>query len=162
MMGTGVHVVDLLRFLLGQEVVEVAAITDGQTANQPLERMASMSLRFDGGTIATVCCGRLLPDSRNDFTIYGTDGRITGRATIWESRQGRLEVVSETVNRTEVYGSDYLGNFIAELEDFHQAIEQDREPVASGLDGLRVVEVTLAMIESARTGRTVRIDPVMV
>ena len=50
-----------------------------------LESLASISLRFDGGTIATVCCGRLLPDSRNDFTIYGTDGRITGRATIWES-----------------------------------------------------------------------------
>lgn len=160
MMGTGVHVVDLLRFLLGQEVVEVAAITDGQTGDQPLETMASISLRFDGGAIAAVSCGRLLPDSRNDFTIYGTDGRITGRATLWESRQGRIEVVSETVNRTEVYSSDYLGNFIAELEDFQQAIEQDREPVATGLDGLRVVEVTLAMIESAGTGRTVRIDPV--
>ena len=29
MMGTGVHVVDLLRFLLGQDVVEVAALADG-------------------------------------------------------------------------------------------------------------------------------------
>ncbi len=162
MMGTGVHVVDLLRFLLGREVVEVAAITDGQTGEQPLEMVASVSMRFDGGTIATVSCGRLLPDSRNDFTVYGTDGRITGRATIWESLQGRIEVVSETVNRTEVYGGEYLGNFIAELEDFHQAIEQDREPVATGVDGLRVVEVTLAMIESASTGRTVKIDPVMV
>ena len=162
MMGTGVHVVDLLRFLLGQEVVEVAAITDGQTGDQPLELMASISLRFDGGTIGTVCCGRLMPGSQNDFTVYGTDGRITGRATIWESRQGRIDVASETVNRTEVYGGNYLGNFIAELEDFHQAIEQDREPVATGLDGLRVVEVTLAMIESARTGRTVKIDPAMV
>ncbi|HZA21444.1 MAG TPA: Gfo/Idh/MocA family oxidoreductase, partial [Dehalococcoidia bacterium] len=69
---------------------------------------------------------------------------------------------SQTVNRTHVCLGDYLGNYIAEIEDFHRAIEADREPAASGVDGLRVVEVTLAMVESARTGRTVRIDPVKV
>lgn len=159
MMGTGVHVVDLLRFMLGQEVIEVAAITDGQTEERPLEQLAAMSLRFSGGTIGTVCCGRVLPDSRNDFTIYGTDGRISGTFTLWEARQGRIDVVSETVNRTQVTPGDYLGNFIAEIEDFQQAIGEDRDPAASGIDGLRVVEVTLAMIESARSGRTVRIKP---
>jgi 1,5-anhydro-D-fructose reductase (1,5-anhydro-D-mannitol-forming) len=158
-MGTGVHVVDLLRFLLGQEVAQVAAITNGQTQQRPLEQLAAVSLRFDGGTIATVCCGRLLPDTRNDFNLYGRHGRITGTATLWEARQGRLEVVSDTVNKVEVYQYEYLGNFIAELKDFHQAIEEDREPAASGLDGLRVVETTLAMIESAKDGRTVTIEP---
>jgi 1,5-anhydro-D-fructose reductase (1,5-anhydro-D-mannitol-forming) len=162
MMGTGVHVVDLLRFLLDQEVTEVAAISDGQTEQQPLEQLAAVSLRFSNGAIGTVFCGRVLPDSRNDFTIYGSDGRITGRATLWEARQGGVEVVSQTVNRTHVCLGDYLGNYIAEIEDFHRAIEADREPAASGVDGLRVVEVTLAMVESARTGRTVRIDPVKV
>src|SRR5713101_529841 len=39
MMAGGVHCVDLLRFLLGQDVVEVAALTDGQTQERPLERL---------------------------------------------------------------------------------------------------------------------------
>lgn len=162
MMGTGVHVVDLLRFLLDQEVTEVAAITDGQTDQQPLEQLATVSLRFSSGTIGTVTCGRVLPDSRNDFTIYGSDGRVSGRATLWEARQGRVEVVSETVNRTDVTPGDFLGNYVAEIEDFHQAIEEGREPAASGVDGLRVVEVTLAMVESAWSKQTVRIDHVKV
>ena len=162
MMGTGVHAVDLLRFLLGREVTEVAAITDGQTEAQPLEQLAAMSLRFDGGTIGTVCCGRVLPDSRNDFTIYGSDGRISSRGTLWEARQGSLEIVSETVNESSDYAGEYLGNFVAEIQDFRRAVEEDREPAATGVDGLRVVEVTLAMVQSARTGRTVRIDPVAV
>jgi hypothetical protein len=34
------------------------------------------------------------------------------------------------------------------------------QPAATGLDGLRVVEVTLAMIESARTRRSVKIERV--
>jgi 1,5-anhydro-D-fructose reductase (1,5-anhydro-D-mannitol-forming) len=162
MMGTGVHVVDLLRFLLDQEITHVAAITDGQSEEQPLEQLASLSLRFSNGAIGTVCCGRVLPDSRNDFNIYGSHGRITGVATLWEARQGRVDVASETVNRTQVTPADFLGNYVAEIEDFHRAIEEDREPAASGMDGLRAVEVTLAMVEAAWTGRTVSIDPVRV
>jgi predicted dehydrogenase len=76
MMGQGVHCVDLLHFLLGQHVVEVAALTDGQTRENPLERLAMMCLRFDGGTIGTVCCGLKMPDSKNDATLYGSHGRI--------------------------------------------------------------------------------------
>jgi predicted dehydrogenase len=49
-----------------------------------------------------------------------------------------------------------------ELADFHHAIREDSEPAATGLDGLRVVQVTLAMIESARDGKTVKIEPLTV
>jgi 1,5-anhydro-D-fructose reductase (1,5-anhydro-D-mannitol-forming) len=162
MMGTGVHVVDLLRFLLGQEVTEVAAISDGQSQHQPLEQLLAMSLRFEGGVIATVCCGRCLPDSRNDVTIYGSHGRIRGIDTLREGRQGELEVVSETVNTTTEFPPDLLANYIAELEDFQRAITEDQDPAATGLDGLRVVQVTLAMIASARQGRSVKIEPLTV
>ena len=162
MMGTGVHVVDLLRFLLGQEVTEVAALTDGQTEERPLEQIATLTLRFEEGTLGTVVCGRLLPDSRNDFALYGINGRITSRATIWESQQGEVDVTTDTVSCTEAYTDNYLGNFIAQMEDFQRAVEDDHEPAATGRDGLRVVEATLAMIESARTGRVVKIEPVEV
>jgi 1,5-anhydro-D-fructose reductase (1,5-anhydro-D-mannitol-forming) len=162
MMGTGVHVVDLLRFVLGQEVTEVTAISDGQTPQRPLEQLLAMAMRFDGGTIATVCCGRRLPDSRNDLTVYGSLGRVVGAGALWEGRQGTLEVVSETVHKTATYPHEPLANFIDELDDFQRAIRDDREPAATGLDGLRVVQVTLAMIASAREGRTVKVEPLTV
>ncbi len=159
MMGTGVHLVDLLRSVLGQEITEVSAITDGQTESRPLEQLVTMSMRFDGGAIGVMCCGRVLPDNRNNLTVYGIDGRITGRATVGGALQGKLEVVSETVNQIVVYPHNRHGAFTAMLEEFHEAIEEDRDPLASGVDGLRVVEATLAMIESARHGRTVKISP---
>ena len=68
---------------------------------------------------------------------------------------GRVEDTSESVNQKQTYPYDYLANFVAELEDFQQAVEQDREPAATGEDGLRVTQVTSAVIESARTGRAV-------
>jgi 1,5-anhydro-D-fructose reductase (1,5-anhydro-D-mannitol-forming) len=162
MMGTGVHVVDTLRFVLDQEVVEVAAISDGQTAERPLEQVLAMTMRFDRGAIATLCCGRRLPDSRNDLVIYGSLGRVVGSDALWEGRQGTFEVVSETVQATENYPAQPLANFVDELDDFHRAIREDRDPAASGLDGLRVVQVTLAMIDSACGQRTVRIEPLTV
>ena len=162
MMGTGVHVMDLLRFVLSQEIAEVAAITDGQTAERPLEQIATLALRFSGGTVGTLVCGRLLPDTRNDLALYGINGRFTSRETVWEALKGDVEVVSDTVNLAESYPENYLGNFIAQTQDFQQAVAEDREPAATGVDGLRVVEVTLAAIESARTGRTVKINPVAI
>ena len=160
MMGTGVHVMDLLRFVLGQDIVEVAAITDGQTAERPLEQIAALSLRFSSGTLGTLVCGRLLPDTRNDLAVYGINGRFTSRETVWEAQKGDIEVVSDTVNRAESYPENQLGNFIAQTEDFQQAVAEDREPAATGVDGLRIVETTLAAIESARTGRIVKIEGV--
>ena len=159
LMGTGVHVMDLLRFVMGQEIVEVAAITDGQTEARPLEQIAVLSLRFDNGTLGTLVCGRLLPDTRNDVAIYGINGRFTSRETVWEAQKGDIEVISDTVNRTESYPENYLANFIAQTEDFQQAVAEDRDPAATGVDGLRSVEITLAAIESARTGRVVKISP---
>ena len=45
------------------------------------------------------------------------------------------------------------------MEDFAEAVDQDREPRATGLDGLASALVTAAAIESARTGRAVKVDP---
>jgi 1,5-anhydro-D-fructose reductase (1,5-anhydro-D-mannitol-forming) len=160
MMGTGVHSVDLLRFVLGAEVDEVAAVTDGQTVARPLEQLACLTLRFDSGALGQVVASRLLPDSRNDLRVYGIRGLVAGHQCLWEARTGRFEVASDTVNETAEYPEALLPNYVAEIEDFQRAVSTGGQPAATGVDGLRVVEVTLAMIESARTRRSVRIERV--
>jgi 1,5-anhydro-D-fructose reductase (1,5-anhydro-D-mannitol-forming) len=147
MMASGVHCVDLLCFLLNQHVVEVAALTDGQTPEQPLERLATLCLRFSGGTLGTVCCGFKMPDAKNDATLYGSHGRIVLDNSLWITLRGALEVVSATVNTTVVYPQDPLALYTRQVEAFNQAIQHDDEPSASGRDGLHVVQVTRAMIE---------------
>jgi predicted dehydrogenase len=49
-----------------------------------------------------------------------------------------------------------------QIEDFNRAIQEDRDPAASGIDGLKVVQVTVGMVESASTGRTVKLEPLPV
>jgi 1,5-anhydro-D-fructose reductase (1,5-anhydro-D-mannitol-forming) len=162
MMAMGVHCVDILRFILGQEVVEITAITDGQRPESPLERLATMCVRFNGGALGTVCCGMKIPDSKNDATLYGSHGRIALGNTLWIVQQGSLEVVSNTVNTTVSYQQDPIALYRRQIEAFNHAIQQQEEPIASGLDGLKAVQVTEAMIESAARGKLVKLAPLSV
>ena len=158
LVGLGVHIFDLMRFLLREEVVEVVAMTDGQTDHQPLEHIATIALRMSGGSIAQVMCGRMLSDTQNDLALYGSDGRFATKETVWEARLGRAELVSASANHAESWEYDYLANFVAELEDFHDALNSGRAPAATGEDGHAAARITAAAIESAKTRRTVRLD----
>ena len=162
MIGTGVHCVDDLEFILGQTVVEVAAITDGQTAEAPLENMVSLSLRFSGGAIGTMCCGNRMPDAINDVTVYGSNGRVLLKNASGPALGGTLQVTSETVNSEVSYEPDPLALPKWQIEGFNKAVSRDEGPRASGLDGLRSVQITEAMIESAKTRRTVSLEPIQV
>ena len=157
LVGLGVHVFDLMRFLLHEEVVEVVAMTDGQTKRQPLEHIATIAMRMSGGAIAQVMCGRMLPDTQNDLALYGSDGRFATKETIWEARMGSAEAVSAAAHEHDSYEYDYLANFVAELEDFQHVLKHDRAPSAVGEDGLQAARITAAAIESAKTGRAVKI-----
>ncbi len=158
-MGMGVHALDLLQFLLGQPITEVAAITDGQSVQKPLEQIAAIALRFGNGAVGTVCCGRRVPETKNDAVVYGTGGRVWLQDTLWEPLRGKLEVVSDAVNMEESYQGDLLSLYKLQIEAFHRAIQRDEEFDASGMDGLRAVQVASAIIESASTGRAVKIEP---
>ena len=162
MIGSGVHCLDDLEFILGQTLVEVAAITDGQTADAPLENLASLNLRFSGGAIGTMVCGSRMPDAMNDVTVYGSNGRVLLKNSSGPALGGSLEVTSETVNTVVSYEPDHLALAKWQIEGFNQAISQDEEPRASGMDGLHSVQVTEAMIGSAKTGRTIGVEMIHV
>ena len=116
MMAMGTHCVDLLHFLLGQDIVEVAALTDGQRRDSPLEHLATMCVRFNGGTLGMVGCGSRMPDSKNDATLYGSHGRMILGDSLRTALQGSLEVVSDTVNTTMSYEQDTLALYKRQIE----------------------------------------------
>ena len=156
----GVHCINLLYFLLGQDITEATAITDGQTPEKPLEDLATMCLRFSKGAIGMVTCSRMIPDSKNDATIYGSNGRIVLKSSLAGTLQGELEVISDTVNTTIEYPLDNVGCYKRQVEAFNHAINNDEEPRPSGLDGLKIVQATEAVVESAKTGQRVRVEPI--
>ena len=59
---------------------------------------------------------------------------------------------------TLAYEPDFVALVTKNIEDFQRAIAEDRDPAASGVDGLKLVQVTAGMVESAKTGRTVKLE----
>ena len=97
-------------------------MTDGQTQEHPLERLTTLCLRFNGGTIRTVCCGFKMPDTKNDATLYGSHCRIVLGNSLWITLQGSLAVMSDTVQTTMTYQQDSLALYTLQVEAFNQAI----------------------------------------
>ena len=161
MMALGIHCVDELQFLLSQEVTELTAVTDGQTSGRPLENLATLCLRFSHGTIGMVACGFRMPEFENTLSLYGSDGKIIFTdAYPPHTLQGSMEVSSATVNTSTAYPRDGLILLQRQIEGFNRAIQGETEPAATGLDGLKAVQIIEAMIKSASTGTTVILESI--
>lgn len=152
----GVHAYDLLRYLLSAEIAEVVTLTDVGTRKE-LETTALALLRFDNGTLAYVNANQTVAEFRPDIDIYGTKGRIVGAGITRPFREdGELRVLTgdgETVTPSQTKDA-----FDRSVAAFHAAVRDDGEPNASGVDGLRSVQLTDAMARSARERRVVELS----
>jgi 1,5-anhydro-D-fructose reductase (1,5-anhydro-D-mannitol-forming) len=149
-----VHPYDLVRYLLGSEVREVTAMTDvGRTAD--LEHMVLALLRFQNETMAYVNANQKVPNYQPDIDIYGTAGRIVGIDCTRPFRVGELRVLTSSGEQVAKYSSNDA--VVRSVAAFNDAVAHDGEPNASGLDGLRSVQLTDAVIRSAREGRLVEV-----
>ncbi|MGH7902864.1 MAG: Gfo/Idh/MocA family protein [Candidatus Dormibacteraceae bacterium] len=150
----GVHLFDLLRFLAGSEVTEVTAMFDTGRSGE-LEKLALTLLRFESGTLAYVNCNQAIVHRQNDIDIYGSAGRILGVNLSRHAQDGELRVT--TAEGEKVIPESTHDSFRRSIEDFARAVAEHRDPLASGLDGLRSVEITGAIATSAREGRVVEV-----
>jgi len=149
-----VHPFDLLRYLVGSEVREVTAVTDvGRTTE--LEHMVLALLRFQNGTLAYVNANQKVPNFQPDIDIYGTAGRIVGIDCTRPFRVGELRVLTASGEQAAKNSSNDA--VVRSVAAFNDAVKHDREPNASGLDGLRSTQLTEAVIRSAREGRLVEV-----
>lgn len=144
-----VHIYDLLRFLLGAEVTQVAAMFDTGKRNE-LERLPLVLFRFDSGALAYANGGQSVPNPLNDVVIYGTEGRIDGRNITRPQTDGEMRIKTAAGERTGKYSSHDA--WIRTVHAFSEAILAGRDPNPSGLDGLRNVQLTDAIKRSAREG----------
>jgi predicted dehydrogenase len=157
-MGLGVHLVDLMLWLTGQDVRTVIARADGPSDRYPVEFLTLGVLEFDDGTLGQITCSRRLPHSRNHLTVYTSGARLTAEGAI--SMRGEGELLIEQNGIEERVDMPLPNPYGAEIAAFSQAVRTGTPFAASGRDGLSVVKVTTAMIEAARSGRTLSIEKV--
>ncbi len=145
----GTHLIDGLRWMLGAEVASVFALGHPpRRAGVPEDRLM-LILDFDNGTHACVRCSRSLHAGTNRLEIWGSAGGLETSPLRWtdESWVRHYAADGKTVH-TAAEADPYR----AEAQAFHRAVEGRPTDLATGLDGLRAVQVAVAAVQSLETG----------
>ncbi|HYK31661.1 MAG TPA: Gfo/Idh/MocA family oxidoreductase [Streptosporangiaceae bacterium] len=165
LMNQGVHYVDLLLACMGP-VAEVTAITATQTHQIEVEDVALALLRFRSGAVGTIVSSTsVYPGLAQRLEISGTqgtvvieDGEIISRGLAGEPADGQTADRQPDGQPTGASTPDIgIASHVAQIAEFVDAIEHDREPSPTAQDGRAAMEVVLAVYESARERRTVKI-----
>ena len=163
LMDQGVHLLDLCRWFLG----DFAAVS-GMTATRfwdiaPLEDNAFALLRTAAGQVASLHASWSQWKPFFSFEVSGHDGYL-----IVEGLGGAYGTERASLGRRD-FGAPFREEAVEfrgedrswedEWREFVSAIREDREPLASGEDGLAALELAHAIYESARSGKAVGLAP---
>ncbi|MCD6289719.1 MAG: Gfo/Idh/MocA family oxidoreductase [Anaerolineae bacterium] len=150
-----VHVADLLRWMLEDEVVEVyAEIGNLIYPDIHIDDCGLLSMRFASGVFATLDTSWSRPPifpTWGDVTmeIVGQDGVL-----ILDAFRQNVEVYSQTQNR--IYWAHWGSNMdLGMIADFVRIIREDAPVPITGYDGLKAMEIALAAYRSAEEGKPV-------
>jgi len=166
----GGHCIDLLEMFFGK-ISRVSCFINNSIHDYKSEDSATAMLFFENGALATVDTFFCIPDSssKNVLELYGSKGSILAEGTIGQGAAGKM------VAFLEQEGKDYdskqarsaaeglaiepepVKTYQAEIEEFSQAILDDRKPVISAELGLQSQKILTACYESARTGKVIDI-----
>ncbi len=162
LMGQGLHCVDLLRYIMDTEVTEVRTLLDDDPPRRPVDDMFYAILKFKNGAQGTVIAGIVPPRSDNDAVLYGSKAKVTCKGTVGRpvGSLGELLVDGDSLSVKMAFPTDeplYYRNVRA-IEGFNKWIEADIEPYITGYNGMQMVGIANAIIESSRQGRAIKIE----
>ena len=164
LMNQCIHGIDLLRWMLGDEIEEVYGVTRQQFHNYlEAEDVGMAVIKFKNGAIATVEGTTNVYPQNLEETLYlfgenGTvklGGKSTNNIDVWdfadetEADQKNKGLEEETSN---VYGNGHTSLYA----DMVEAIEQNRKPYVDAYAGKNALELVLAIYKSQKEGRAVK------
>lgn len=165
LMNQCIHGIDLLRWMLGEEVEEVYGVTKQQFHDYlECEDIGMAVLKFKNGAVATVeGTVNVYPQNLEEtLYLFGEDGtvKIGGKSTnnidVWNFKdedaddQNNIGLKEETEN---VYGNGHTSLF----KDMIEAIQDDRDPYITAVDGKNALEIVLAIYKSSFAGKSVKL-----
>ncbi|WP_163101969.1 Gfo/Idh/MocA family protein [Peribacillus alkalitolerans] len=156
----GVHKTDLLRFLLGEEFVEVGAFVETSAKeNSDVDDTAVCVLKTDSGIIGTLAASwSYVSKEDNSTIIYGEKAILRleddpNHSLVVQYKNG--EVVKYELG--EIQTNEAGGQKSSEvINHFVNSIVKNIEPPVTGEEGLKSLQVVLAALESNETKRIVK------
>ena len=165
LMNQCIHGIDLLRWMMGDEVDEVYGVTQQQFHDYlECEDIGMAVVKFKNGAVGTIEGTTNVYPHNLEETLYmfGENGTVkiggtsTNNIDVWnfadecEDDQKNKGLQEATSN---VYGNGHTSLFA----DVVEAIEQDRKPYVDAVAGRNALEMILAIYQSAATGVPVKL-----
>ena len=165
LMNQCIHGIDLLRWMMGEEIEEVY----GQTRQQlhsylEAEDVGMAVVKFKNGAIATIEGTTNVYPQNLEETLYlfgekGTvklGGTSTNNIDVWQfadetKEDNRSKGLQEATSN--VYGNGHSSLYA----DVIQAIQEDRRPDVDAAAGRNALELVLAVYKSQKEGRAVKL-----
>ncbi len=165
LMNQCIHGIDLLRWMMGGDVVEVYGATRQRQHDYLEAEDAGVAvLRFADGAVATVeGTVNVYPKNLEEtLCLIGETGtvRIGGTSTnnidVWDFAD---ETEADLANKglEEATSNVYGNGHTAVYADMAEAVRDDRPPYIDARAGRDALEVVLAIYKSQRTGQPVRL-----
>jgi predicted dehydrogenase len=148
----GVHLLDLAQWLAESRITEVFA----RAHPDPREGKANDTVAISGllGKDCNVLirASREMPFARNDLVLEGSRGMISTSSLRWADEYV-LSVTTESGLREERLPATPA--YKREIEAFEREIRGQTTPLATGEEGVRIVELAEAVLTSINSARSV-------
>ncbi|WP_245947601.1 Gfo/Idh/MocA family protein [Bacillus taeanensis] len=158
----GVHKTDLIRYLLGEEVTEVAGFVETSAKDfSDVDDNAVCVLKMESGIIGTLAASwSYVGKEDNSTIIYGEKAilRLEDDPThslVVQYQNG--EVVKYELGKIQSNESGGQVNSHI-VEQFVNCVLHDTEPPVSGEEGMKSLQVILAALESNETKKIARVS----
>jgi glucose-fructose oxidoreductase len=153
----GIYCINAARYCLSEDPVEVSATATRSDDRRfrDVDETVAATMRFKDERLATFVCSFGASD-RSVYSITGTKGSLT-MDPAYEYAEG-LTYTLRKGGRESKKKFGKSDQFAPELLYFSDCILEDREPEPSGEEGLADVRIIEGLLQSIRSGRSVRLD----
>ena len=165
LMNQCIHGIDLLRWMMGNEVEEVYGATRQQTHDYlECEDVGMAVVKFKNGAIGTIeGTVNVFPKNMEEtLYMFGETGTVKLGGTscnnidVWEFADAK-DYDSENVGLQEATSNVYGNGHTSLFADMIDAIKNDRKPYVDAIDGRNALEMVLAIYKSQLTGLPVKL-----
>lgn len=169
LMNQGAHTVDLLQWLVGQKVRQVTAFAATLAHKIEVEDVVSAALEFENGAIGTLFASTaMFPGLPSRVELGGTGGTVVSESTTLKTLKLAEEKLEDEELRKRFCGEAAASgstdpkaisavNHQRNFQAFMDALDARRVPEVDGQEARKAVQIILAVYESARLGRPVKL-----
>lgn len=146
---TAIHDIDIMRYIFGEDPVAVYAKA-GNLRHARFEDYAQIMLTFRGGKTAFIEANWLTPYKIRSLIATGSEAIMSLN---YLTQEIRVETAGQTLKPRHEWGEPLK----LELQHFASCVLNDKEPLVTGIDGLKALLIAEAALKSAAKCRIIKL-----